>query len=215
MSFFECEFPRSIGFISTGGDGFSTQVNEGFSGQEQRNRNWSKSKRKFAVPLNGKDNDTFELVRAFFLNVAGKADGFRFYWPLDHSILGQSIGVGNNSATQFQLVKTYAVGGRTYTYTIKKPIQSTVQAFDGGFLANTVKIYLDGVLKTLGSDYTVDATTGIVTFTTHPGTGVVITADCDFHIPVRFDIDDMGEVQIISHDLKVKWSSVPLVEVRL
>jgi hypothetical protein len=36
MSFFECEFPRQIGFTSTGGSAWSTEVNSGFGGGEQR-----------------------------------------------------------------------------------------------------------------------------------------------------------------------------------
>lgn len=212
MAFFECEFPREIGYVAAGGDGFQTQVNSGMSGKEQRNRDWSQSRRKFQIPLNGKPKAYFDLVRAFFLNVGGKADAFRFYWHLDHSIENQQIGVGNGVLDTFQLIKTYTVGSRTYTYPITKPIMSTVENFEGGFLTDTVKIKVDGVLLTHGSQWTVDTATGIVTFASPPADTKAITADGDFHIKVRFDNDDMSGVQILSPDLTIKWPNVQLIE---
>lgn len=215
MPFLECEFPRSIGYVSTGGAAFSTQVNLGFSGVEQRNRNWSKGRHSFQIPLNGKTFAYFELIRDFFLNVGGKADAFRFFWPLDSSISGQvPIGLVNSSNKIFQLRKTYSAGGRSYDYVIKKPIMSTVTRFDGTFLTDTVKVRDNGSLLTLTTDYSVDATTGIITFVTAPTTGHTITTDCDFHIPVRFDNDSMADVQILSPDKSVKWPNILLVEDR-
>src|SRR5690348_11755490 len=99
MSFFECEFPRKIGFTSTGGNSFSTQVNLGFSGFEQRNRNWSQSRGKWQLILTSRPQSEFQLVYNFFLNVGGMADAFRLYWPLDSSGAGQFIGTGNGSNT--------------------------------------------------------------------------------------------------------------------
>lgn len=214
MSFFDCEFPRAIGFIATGGDSFMTQVNEGFSGVEQRNRNWSKSKRRFQLPFNGKTFEYYQLTRAFFLNVGGRADAFRFFWPLDSSVSGQSLGAGNAVKTVFQLVKTYTVGGRTYSMDITKPIMSTVQNFKGEFLTDTVRVYLDAAEQVLHTDFEVNASTGEITFDSAPGNGVAVTADCEFHIPVRFDVDSMQDVQILSHDLDVKWPNVSLIEDR-
>ena len=64
MSFFEVEFPRKIGFTSSGGGttpaggpGFSTIVNMGLSGFEQRNRNWAQVRNKYQL-------DVVEIGRA-------------------------------------------------------------------------------------------------------------------------------------------------------
>jgi uncharacterized protein (TIGR02217 family) len=54
-------------------------------------------------------------------------------------------------------------------------------------VAGTVRIALDGV--ELASGWSVDATTGIVTFAAAPGAGVAITAGFEFDVPVRFDSD--------------------------
>ena len=51
MSFFEVEFPRNLAFKTSGGPGFSTIVNQSFSGQEFRNRNWAFSRGKWKVEL--------------------------------------------------------------------------------------------------------------------------------------------------------------------
>lgn len=219
MSFFECEFPTEIGFAAVGGPGFNTTINTGFSGFEQRNKNWANSLGQWKIELTYKDQSYFDKVQAFFLNVGGQADAFRFKDHKDFSVTGQSIGTGDGSSTAFQLIKTYVAGGRTYTRTIKKPIQATVQKFDGTFCANTVNIYDNGVLQTLGTNYTVDATTGIVTFTTAPAAGHAITADFEFHLPVRFNVDEM-QAQIEPSDVPggnslITWANVALMEVRI
>jgi uncharacterized protein (TIGR02217 family) len=50
-------------------------------------------------------------------------------------------------------------------------------------VAGTVKVYLDGVEQLWG--WSVDTTTGVVTFGTAPAMGVEVTADCEFDVPVR------------------------------
>jgi uncharacterized protein (TIGR02217 family) len=217
MAFFEVEFPRQIGFTSTGGSAWNTNVNEGMSGFEQRNRNWAQSRAKWQILLNSKPEDYFQLVYNFFLNVGGRADGFRFLFPLDYKAAGQFIGTGGGSVTAFQLVKDYVSGSRTYTRKIFKPIMSTVQDFQGNFLPDTVVIYVNGVRKTLHVDYEVDATTGIVTFASAPsGT---ITADFQFHFPVRFDVDEMTNAQLEASDFAdsdglITWSQINIQEIR-
>ena len=221
MAFFECEFPRQISFTSTGGSGWSTQINAGFSGFEQRNRNWATSKGKFQILLDGKPQSYFQAVYNFYLNVGGSADGFRFLWPIDYKAGAQFIATADGSTNPtYQLIKTYTTGPRTYTRKITKPIMSTVQDFQGNFLTNTVIMYDNGTPKTLGSDYTVDATTGLVSFLYTPVATHTVTADFQFHLPVRFDVDDMTNAQILESDSAdgdgiYSWSQVNLVEVRL
>jgi uncharacterized protein (TIGR02217 family) len=42
------------------------------------------------------------------------------------------------------------------------------------------------------SGWSVDATTGLVTFTPAPAADVAITAEFELDVPVRFDTDDMA-----------------------
>lgn len=205
MSFFEIQFPIKIGMGALGGPSWSTIVNKGFSGFENRNKNWSNVRNKYQIDLVAQPLSVFQTVMNFFLGVSGMQDAFRFLDVTDFSATAQSCSpsTGNGSNTVFQLQKTYFVGPsnnqRSYVRTISKPIMAhlggtspavVLTDFAGVTLADTVVMYDNGVKKTLNVDYTVDATTGLVTFTVAPTSGHTITSDFQFHIPVRFDTDD-------------------------
>ena len=224
MPFFETEFPTTISYRALGGPRFSTTINEGFSGYEQRNRNWAYSRGKWTVSLTtpasfrGDRQAFIDALQSFFLNVGGRADGFRLKDHQDFEANGQTLGTGDGHTIIFQLAKTYVTGSRSYVRTIKKPIASPAITYQGAPLPNTVKIYLNGVLQA-GSAWSLDATTGLVTLTSAPGSGVVVSADFQFHYPARFDTDDL-QAQIEESNLAadgplVTWNSVTLVEVRL
>jgi uncharacterized protein (TIGR02217 family) len=209
MSFFEVEFPRTIGYHAIGGPGFSTQVNQGFSGQEQRNRNRANSRGKWTVSLmtpaafDGNRQAFIDLINGFFLNVGGKADGFRLKDHKDFIAVDQPLQtIGGN----VQLVKQYVIGGRTYTRVVTKPITAAVSDYQGNALANTV--FLHGT----STPVTVDATTGIVT-----GQSAGTAVDFHFHFPVRFDTDDLPvqaeESNFGSGEGVVSLHSIQLVEV--
>lgn len=222
MSFFEVEFPRKIGFSSSGGGstpvggpGWSTIVNMGFSGFEQRNRNWASVRNKYQLDLVAMPYSVYQDLLAFFLAVGGKADGFRFLDKSDYQMFAQpmlntvsGLTVGDGVTKIFQLQKQYTIGSgvtaRTYTRNICKPIQSLtmpsgapITDFIGNVLPNTVKAYVNGINS---NNYTIDATTGLVTFNSAPANGFPVTADAQFHIPVRFDVDDLP-ANVIESDL--------------
>ena len=224
MSFFECEFPRAIRYRRLGSpSGWSTVVNQGFSGQEYRNRNWANSRGKWTIDLQTPSPNQvssraafMQLLLAFHMVVGGKADAFRLK---DHTDSGwttpQTLGVGNGSTTVFQLTKTYTIGGRSYVKNITKPVWSTVNDYQGNALANSVTISLNG---TNTSAFTLDATTGLVTMTSAPAGGVVVTSPSgSFHYPVRFDTDDLPmqteESNFTGNQPIVSIHSVQMVEV--
>jgi len=232
MAFFECEFPRTISYKSVGGSTWSTKVNEGLSGFEQRNANWSLPRNKYVInmitPSDVTRQEFADQLNAFFIVVQGQHDAFRLFDWLDHTSNAQFLGLGDGSKTHFQLIKTYAMGGRTSTRTITKPIHNTVNDYQGNTLTNTVKVYKNGVQVTEGNNGNqchVDATTGVITFNTAPhgiigsAPADVITADCQFHIPVRFATDEMQlsteESNVASGQPIVSWQQLSLIEVRL
>ena len=186
MAFWELEFPRMIDYHRLGGpSGWSTTVNEGFSGQEQRNRNWANSRGKWTVSVMtpssvvylGTRQSFIDLLTAFHLNAGGKADAFRLFDHTDNEAVNQALAtIGGN----VQLVKNYVIGGRTYQRVITKPITAAVTDFQGNALPNTV--FLHGT----STPVTVDATTGIVT-----GQSAGTAVDFQFHYPVRFDVDEL------------------------
>jgi uncharacterized protein (TIGR02217 family) len=74
-------------------------------------------------------------------------------------------------------VKRYGSGLRDYVRTITRPA------------AGTVRAAVSGIETTA---FTVDAATGLVTFTTAPAAGAAITAGFAFDVPVRFDTDQLS-----------------------
>ena len=62
------------------------------------------------------------------------------------------------------------------------------------------------------SGWSVDTTTGVVTFSAAPAIGVEVTADFEFDVPVRLDTDHMA-VTIETYHLH-NWQQIPIVELR-
>lgn len=217
--FFETEFPRGVGFLGLGGPAFSTTVNEGFGGGEQANRNWAQVRGTWTFDLHFKSQAYYDAVQAFFLVVGGRADAFRLFDIKDHAATGQSIGTGDGTTTVFQLTKTYTSGGRSYVRTISKPITSEVQDFQGNALPDTVVIYDNGTVQTPGTAWDVDETTGLITFLTAPLADHLITADFQFHFPVRFMTDEL-KAQVEPSGVQegktlISWQQFELREVKI
>ena len=81
-------------------------------------------------------------------------------------------------------------------------------------MAGTVLVVVAGMTKTIGTHFTVDVTTGRVTFLTGqiPTAGQVITAGFEFDCPVRFDTDKLEiNVQGFRHGA---IPHIPIIEVR-
>lgn len=225
MAFLEIEFPRAIAFHRIGSpSGWLTTVNQGISGQEQRNQNWGSSRGKWTCSVRTpsaaqrgsvSQANFVEILLAFHLNAGGKAIAFRLKDALDDQFTNQQIGVGTGSSHTLQLIKSYTIGGRTYIRNITKPIWHTVTDYAGNALTDTVTLAFNGTPQTYGVSWTLDPTTGLVTCTA-PNTDV-ITASGQFHYPVRFDVDELPmrveESDVAGGNPIVTIDSCPLVEV--
>jgi len=199
MAFHEVRFPDDIAYGATGGPEYATSVVATASGYEQRNINWSAARGRWDVASGLKKQIQLDTLIAFFRARKGRAHGFRFKDWTDYKATAQALGTGNGTITTFQLIRTYSSGGSTDVRTITKPV------------AGTVKVYLAGVLQASG--WSVNTTTGMITFSTPPTNGVAVSADYEFDVPVRFDTDRMAVTieQINLH----QWSGIPIVEVRV
>ena len=196
--FHEVQFPPDISYGASGGPGYSTTVVTTVSGHERRNANWASSRGRWNVAHGLKKRTHVAELISFFRARRGRAYGFRFKDWTDHQALAQSLGVGDGATKTFQLAKHYPSGGVIETRVITKPV------------AGTVKVYRDGVEAVSG--WTVDTTTGVISFTTAPAVVVQVTADFSFDVPVRFDSDQM-EVTIETFQLGT-WGQIPVVEIR-
>jgi uncharacterized protein (TIGR02217 family) len=146
-----------------------------------------------------KAEDDVKTLLQFFMVCQGKANGFRFKNYVDFGVTSPNpIGTGTGALTTFQLSKRYSFGGQNYDRKISKPA------------SGTTTVYLNGVQQMSG--WTIDITTGIVTFSSPPGAGVVVSAAFQFDVPMRFDTD---VIAITLSTYKVMSTTVPLVELKL
>ena len=198
-TFHEIQFPSKIAYGASGGPEFNTTITTTQAGFEQRNINWQKARGRWDVSTGIKNKTDMETVIAFFRARFGKAYGFRFKDWSDYQGVNQSLGTGNGTKTAFQLVKNYFSGSNSYSRDIKKPV------------SGTVKIYLNSILQSSG--FTIDHATGMVTFSSAPANGVLVNADFDFDVPVRFDADQLA-VRIDGPG-QYLWDAIPIVEIRL
>ena len=207
MAFHEVRFPDTISRGARGGPERRTQIVELASGDEERNAAWANSRRRYDVSYGIRRADDLAAVVAFFEARNGRLHGFRFKDWSDYksglpsnvpSPLDQPIGTGDGTTTTFQLVKHYTSGAQGWSRTITKPV------------AGSVRVALGGVEQASG--WSVDTTTGLVTFTAPPEAGVAVTAGFEFDVPVRFDSDTLD----VTLDIERLGSitSIPLVELR-
>lgn len=208
MAFHETRFPTDVSFGARGGPMRKTIIASSGSGYEHRNSQWADSKRSFNAGYGIKQIDQIHSIIEFFEERQGQLHGFRWKdkmdWKSCHPT-GQTsfddvvIGTGDGSDTTFQLVKIYGATINPYTRTINKPV------------LGTVKIGINGVEQTSG--WTVDTTTGIVTFSSAPPNTHSVTAGFEFDVPVRFDTDfleiDYGEFN------SGEIPDIPIVEIRI
>ncbi|TVR77915.1 MAG: TIGR02217 family protein [Rhodospirillales bacterium] len=204
--FHEVQFPPDISDEASGGPGYSTTVVTTVSGHELRNANWAAARGNWAAARGNwnvahglKRRDQAAALIAFFRARKGRAYGFRFKDWTDYQAFAQALGLGDGANKIFQLVRRYASGGEIETRIIAKPVTT-----------GTVKIYRDGVEAVTG--WTLNTATGLVTFTTAPGSGVQVMADFDFDVPVRFDSDQM-DITIESYQLG-SWGQIQVAEIR-
>ncbi|MBO6814632.1 MAG: DUF2460 domain-containing protein [Rhizobiaceae bacterium] len=207
-SFHEVRFPADLALGATGGPERRTEIVTLGSGREQRNTRWAHSRRRFNAGYGVKTVDDLHAVIAFFEERRGRLFGFRFRDPFDWKSCppgqivtptDQSIGTGDGQEAVFRITKRYGSDETGYLRNISKPV-------DG-----TVIVAVDG-LPVPSSDYSVDETTGTITFqpASIPPDSASITCGFEFDIPVRFDTDEiamnMGNFE--AGDIP----SIPLVE---
>ena len=94
---------------------------------------------------------------------------------------------------------------------------TNARAGAGNFVSgNSVVVFAVSVAEpptsSEATNFTVDTTTGIVTFTTAPIAGTVLKAGFEFDVPVRFDTDQIDTV--LSFERQGTINSIPLIEVR-
>lgn len=213
-AFHEIQFPGKISYGSSGGPTRLTQIVGLKSGFEERNQTWAHSRRKYNAGIGiqklGGATWAISAVLEFWEARSGPLYGFRWKdwtdftshnggWRVNPAHDDQLIGAGDGTETAFQLYKNYEDTAGAYARPIQKPV------------AGSVLVGFDGVNQASG--WTVDTTTGIVTFTTAPGNGVQITAGYEFDVPVRFDADEL-DISVAAFDA-AEVPAIDVIEIRV
>ena len=210
MAFHEVRFPANLSFGSVGGPERRTEVVTLANGYEERNTPWAHSRRRYDAGAGMRSLDDVEELVAFFEARRGRMHAFRWKdWGDYKSCLpsrsvgfeDQVIGIGDGVRTAFALTKTYRSGSQDYARPIRKPV------------VGTIRVGLQGDPQVELVHYTVDASSGEVSFGTAPDVGVAVTAGFEFDVPVRFDTD-LIQVSVASFQAG-DLPSVPVLEVRL
>ena len=114
-------------------------------------------------------NNELKTLMGFFLSHYGSWDSWLIQDDDDYSVTAQPFGTGDGAATQFQLARSLGSFGEKVSN-----------------LNATPSIYKNAVLQT--SNYSINST-GLVTFTSPPTAGVLLTWTGTYYYRCRFAND--------------------------
>lgn len=177
VSFHSVRLPEDVEKGAQGGPMFHTSILTLSSGFEKRNADWSRTRATYDIAYGIQDKENAHAVLEFFYARYGRLYGFRFKDWGDYELgklttqggfteTPQSIGVGDAVTTAYQIYKRYSSGGFNFDRKITRPV------------SGTWNVYVEGVLQTETTHYTINYDTGIITFLTPPGvkaTGTLTT----------------------------------------
>lgn len=168
-------------------------------GSEVRNTRWSQSLLAFDVsfPTATRDDPVFLEVRNAYRATRAGLHSFKFRDWTEYQAVDEVFGECDGATTVFPLVKRYTFGAETHERRIFNPV-------------SPVSFKVNGAAFPAG--YSVDYTTGIVTFTAPPAADAVLTWSGEFDVPVRFDgeLTSTGVATHLEHH-----ETITLLEVRL
>ncbi len=176
MSFSESVLPVNVQPGATSSTMFATTVVTLRSGAEYRNQRWANPLRTYEVSYGVRPRAALLTdLQQFALERAGAFEGFRARDWLDYTAEDEPAGTGDGTTWWFRFYKQYGTH------------QRRVLKVD---LA-TVTVEVDGI-PLAPSSYSVDANNGTVILATAPLAGELVTWSGEFHVPVRFEDDDIA-----------------------
>lgn len=198
MAFPTYRLPPEVEVGMRGGPAWYNIIQESVSGQEQRVRTWAKCRGVWQCGYSILDSEETSGTYAAVLSLAMAHHGSLIPFPFknwgDFTLTNERIGTGDGSETEFQAIKTYdpsqillnTPGALTYVRQIY-------------LLRSGLVVKVDGVTKTLTTDYTIGPT-GVITFTSAPADTKPITITGEFDTPVRLDLGPGEPLPIIINE---------------
>jgi len=172
---------------------WKTVVHQSVNGKESRTAMMSFPIWNFQLTYNTlrttKNNNELSTVLGFYNQMQGSYDTFLYLDPDDSTATSQNIGIGNGTNKNFQLVR--------YMGNFIEPIQNPFN----------FTVYINGVSTTA---YTI--TNGLITFTTAPTSGQVVSWSGSFYYRCRFTDDTQDYDQFLYNMYEVKKISLRSVK---
>lgn len=202
-SFVEERLELGALYGTDGGPQFRTTIVSAYSGYEERNADWEYEGGSWTLGAYRVNRAGLDYVKDFFRARRGRAVGFRWKNYGNYVMAKTDIGTGDDAETDFQIVRVVDTGyGEPYSWPVKKPV--------GG----TVTVYVDDVVTPSG--WTLDTTTGVLTFGSPPADGAVIAVQCEYDMAVRFDTDHLQgifkAVRMSDGEVVFEIAGLPIVE---
>lgn len=174
--FRNASFPPEFAYGASGGPEFATDLFTSPGGWESRPAHWPVRRGRWTVAFINRSKADIALLLHFFRAVGvGRGYSFRFKDWTDYQF-NNTFALGDGTTSTFQLQKRYAYGSLTLYVPLTKPV------------AASMIVAVNGVQTTA---YTVDDTTGLLTFTTPPASGATLAAAGEFERAVRFGADSL------------------------
>lgn len=126
------------------------------------------------TPVGSSAYTEMATLYAFFCTMLGAWDSFLFDDLNDDTVVKSVFGTGDGATVAFQLGRSF--GG------FFEPVYNT---------NSTPLIYVNNVLKTVSTDYTISAT-GLVTFTSAPAGGLPVQWSGTYYWRCRFEEDQLS-----------------------
>lgn len=190
----------------------------------------------FTIPVILSSETARAYFNRFWRGGYGSAVGFRFRVPFDFTVVDEVFAQGDGTTTQFPLYITYTRPGVTARQDVRritKPVIDTVARLTnlggaGGsvrlYEANgaTVRVIPSTAAQALGvpgftikdngtptTGYTINNTTGVITFTSAPPNGHILTWSGEFDTPMAF----VGNSFQLEYDVTSKVQGLTLREI--
>lgn len=161
-----------IGAMRIDTDFEDTEVVTTDGGREVSNIRTAQSSLRFEISYPHSAQDAVYLAVKNAYKASRGGNSFDFQDHSEYLATDEEFGVGDGATTIFPLVKQYTFGANTYERRIYRPVSA-------------ISLKVDGVAFPAG--YSVNYTLGIVTFTSAPADGAILSWSGEFNVPVRFD----------------------------
>lgn len=210
MAFNEVRFPTSISYGSTFTVSRNVRVVKLPSGSQEATARWNRALRMYNVQNGIRSLADLHTIRDFYIMRGGPLNGFRFKDWTDFTTNANhvgapaatdvNIGTGDGTETTFQLRKIYkddVVANENRPIT--KPVSGTVVAT---------------VNEVTTTAFSVDTTTGLISFDSAPGNLEEITAGFEFDVPVVFgsELEEGLEIDYSAFEAGT-IPAIPIVEI--